>query len=59
MKFGIGWREAALTEINAQVDDIDVIEIMADQYMFDLRKKAEILKNILPKKERKPFHRFF
>lgn len=51
MKFGIGWREAALTEINAQVDDIDVIEIMADQYMFDLRKKAEILKNILPKKE--------
>jgi len=51
MKFGIGWREEVLTEINQQVDNIDVIEIMPDQYMFDLRKKVELLKKFLPKKD--------
>nr|WP_312292245.1 DUF692 family multinuclear iron-containing protein [Clostridium chromiireducens] len=51
MKFGIGWREEVLTEISEQINNIDVIEILADQYMFDLRKKVEILKKALPKKE--------
>lgn len=51
MKFGIGWREEVLTEINDRIYEIDVIEIMADQYMFDLRKKADMLKKVLPKKD--------
>lgn len=51
MKFGIGWREEVLTEIHEKIDNIDVIEIMADQYMFELNKKIGIVQNLLPKKD--------
>lgn len=51
MKFGIGWREEVLMEIKEQVNNIDVVELLADQYMFDLKKKGNFLKKVLPKKE--------
>jgi len=50
MKFGVGWREEVLKEIQDNINEIDVIEVMPDQYMFDLSKKAVLLKKILPTK---------
>lgn len=50
MKFGVGWREEVLNDIRDHINEIDVVEIMADQYMFDLSKKISLLKENLPAK---------
>jgi uncharacterized protein (UPF0276 family) len=50
MKFGIGWREEAYASITSKINEIEVIEILADQYMFDLRKKSVLLSQLLPTK---------
>jgi uncharacterized protein (UPF0276 family) len=50
MKFGIGWREEVGNDIKEHICEIDVIEIMVDQYMFDLSKKSSFLMQDIPTK---------